>query len=92
MGVLALGWARMDDETQRRGTKLSLDDLSPEALRGLVEEFVTRDGTDYGAVERSVEEKIARVLAQLASGEACIVFDPETESANIVVARDLEGA
>jgi len=54
-----------------------------------VEEFVTRDGTDYGAVERSVEDKIARVEAQLASGEVRIVFDPETESANIVLARDL---
>jgi uncharacterized protein YheU (UPF0270 family) len=82
----------MGDETRRRGTKLSLDDLSPEALRGLVEEFVTRDGTDYGVVERSVEEKIVGVMAQLASGEARIVFDPETESANIVMARELAGA
>lgn len=64
--------------------------LSEQALRGLVAEFVTRDGTDYGAVERSVEDKIAAVRAQLASGEACIVFDPESESANIVLARDLQ--
>jgi uncharacterized protein YheU (UPF0270 family) len=55
----------------------------------LVEEFVTRDGTDYGAVERGVSGKIAEVLAQLASGEARLVFDPDTETANIVVARDL---
>lgn len=80
----------MDEETQGRGTELSLDDLSPETLRGLVEEFVTRDGTDYGLVERSIEEKIAGVMAQLASGEALIVFDPETESANIVTARGAE--
>jgi uncharacterized protein YheU (UPF0270 family) len=79
----------MEDEPNRRATELSPDQLSPRALRGLVEEFVTRDGTDYGAVERSVEEKIARVEAQLVSGEARIVFDPETESANIVLARDL---
>jgi uncharacterized protein YheU (UPF0270 family) len=79
----------MEDEPDRGATELSPDQLSPQALRGLVEEFVTRDGTDYGAVERSVEDKIARVEAQLASGEARIVFDPETESANIVLARDL---
>jgi len=79
----------VEDETQQRGTELALDDLSPEVLRGLVEEFVTRDGTDYGAVERSVEEKIAGVMAQLLSGEARIVFDPDTETANIVVAREL---
>ena len=82
----------MDDETEQRGTKLSLDDLSLEALRGLAEEFVTRDGTDYGVVERSFEEKIAGVMAQLASGDARIVFDPETESVNIVTARELGGA
>ena len=82
----------MDDETRERGTELPADQLSPEALRGLVEEFVTRDGTDYGVVERSVEEKIAGVMAQFAAGEARIVFDPETQSANIVTVRDLAGA
>jgi uncharacterized protein YheU (UPF0270 family) len=44
---------------------------------------------DYGAVERGVEEKIAQVLAQVRSGEARLVFDPETETANIAPARDL---
>jgi uncharacterized protein YheU (UPF0270 family) len=77
----------MTADEDRRGTELSPDQLSAEALRGLVEEFVTRDGTDYGAVERSVEEKIAQVIAQLTSGEARLVFDPATQTANIVVAR-----
>jgi hypothetical protein len=75
----------MSAEDTPRGVELSPDDLSPEALRGLVEEFVTRDGTDYGAVERGVEEKIA----QLRSGEARLVFDPQTETANVAPARDL---
>ncbi len=79
----------MSAQDTPRGVELSPDDLSPEALRALVEEFVTRDGTDYGAVERGVEEKIAQVLAQLRSGEARLVFDPETETANIALARDL---
>jgi uncharacterized protein YheU (UPF0270 family) len=79
----------LSTEDTARGVELSPDDLSTEALRGLVEEFVTRDGTDYGAVERGVEEKIAQVLAQLRSGEARLVFDPETETANIAPARDL---
>ena len=82
----------MEQEPPAHGIVLSPDALSPEALRGLVEEFVTRDGTDYGVVERSVEEKIAGVMAQLAAGEARIVFDPETESANIVMKRDLGDA
>ncbi len=80
-----------DDErgADRRGIELPPDALSPEALHHLIEEFVTRDGTDYGAEERGVEEKVAQVTAQLRSGEATLVFDPETETANIVLARDL---
>ncbi len=75
------------EDPDRQGVELPFDALSPEALRSLVEEFVTRDGTDYGAVERSVEEKIAQVMQQIRAGEARLVFDPETETANIVVAE-----
>ena len=74
---------------QGMGTQIPLDQLSPEVLRNLVEEFVTRDGTDYGAVERGVIEKIDSVLRQLRSGEARILFDPETETTNIVATREL---
>jgi uncharacterized protein YheU (UPF0270 family) len=71
------------------GIELLIDALSPEALRGLVEEFVTRDGTDYGSIERGVDEKIRDVIQQLENGEARIVFDPESETANIVLTRKL---
>jgi hypothetical protein len=62
--------------------------LSPEALRGLIEEFVTRAGTDYGTRESPIEEKIADVQRQLERGDAVIVFDAETGTTNIVSARD----
>jgi uncharacterized protein len=58
--------------------------LEPETLRAVVEEFITRAGTDYGARERSLEEKIADVMRQLRRGEARVVFDPATSSVNIV--------
>lgn len=61
--------------------------LSPDALRGLVEEFVTRDGTDYGVRERTVEEKARDVMRQLERGEVKIVFDPASRSANLVPGR-----
>lgn len=63
------------------------DALSPAALRGVIEEFVTRAGTDYGAREKTIEEKIADVERQLERGEATIVFDPETATTNIVSIR-----
>jgi uncharacterized protein YheU (UPF0270 family) len=59
-------------------------DLSPEALAGVVESFVLREGTDYGAREYSLQEKVAHVLRQLERGEAQIVFDARTESIDIV--------
>lgn len=75
------------DEPIVTGVEVPWNRLSADALRGLAHEFVTRDGTDYGPVERSVDEKIAAVLRQLERGEAIIVCDPDGESFNIVPAR-----
>jgi uncharacterized protein YheU (UPF0270 family) len=63
------------------------DALSPATVRALVEEFVTRDGTDYGDVERRLDEKVADVLRQLDHGEVRIVFDPESETTTLVTAH-----
>jgi uncharacterized protein YheU (UPF0270 family) len=62
--------------------------LSADALQGVVEAFVLREGTDYGATEYSLGQKVAHVLAQLERGEARIVFDPATESVDIVPVRE----
>ena len=59
--------------------------LSETALRGVVESFVLREGTDYGQRHYSFEEKIAAVMRQLDRGEAVIVFDADTETVSIVV-------
>lgn len=63
--------------------------LKSDTLRSLVEEFVTREGTDYGDREYSLDTKIGHVMRQLERGEATIVFDPDTESCSIVSTRDL---
>jgi uncharacterized protein YheU (UPF0270 family) len=61
--------------------------LSDDLLQAVVESFVLREGTDYGEKERSLEAKVARVLAQLKQGDANIVYDPESQSVTIVPAR-----
>ena len=71
------------------GVELDPDQLSPGALRGLVEEYVTREGTDYGHGDWSLEDKVAQVFRQLECGDARIVFDLEQESASIVTAPEL---
>ena len=54
--------------------------LDAETLRAVVEEFVTREGTDYGDRVCSLPEKVSDVMAQLKRGEAVILWDPATES------------
>ncbi len=60
--------------------------LSAEALRGVIEEFVTREGTDYGAVSVCLPEKVRQVREQLDRGDALLVYDPETSTCNIIPA------
>jgi uncharacterized protein YheU (UPF0270 family) len=62
-------------------------ELSPEALRGVLESFVLREGTDYGEREVSLDSKVAQVLRQLERGEAQIVFDATLQSVDIVVTK-----
>ncbi len=62
--------------------------VSPDALRGLIEEFITREGTDYGWEETSLERKVQQVQAQLERGDVVIVFDPATETVSLLPERD----
>jgi uncharacterized protein YheU (UPF0270 family) len=66
-------------------------ELDPATLRRLVEDFVTRDGTDYGATEAPLERRVADVLAQLKSGKATISFDPDAGTTTIVLSASGRG-
>jgi uncharacterized protein len=61
--------------------------LSADALRGVIESFVLREGTDYGMHEYTLDEKVAHVRGQLERGDAHVVWDPNTQSVAIVVER-----
>jgi hypothetical protein len=54
--------------------------LSPEALRGVIEAFITREGTDYGLHEVPLATKVAQVRDQLDAGTAVIVYDEAMDS------------
>ncbi len=72
-------------ETPAAPIAIPYQELSDEALRGVLEAFVLREGTDYGAREVEFETKVAQVRGQLERGEAQIWFDPETSSVDIRV-------
>ena len=64
------------------------DQLSPDALQGLIEEFITREGTDYGEYEIALAQKVEQVRRQLLRGDVVIVFDVATESISLLTRRE----
>ena len=67
---------------------IPVNKLSAKALQGVIEEFISRSGTDYGAIEASLETCIRQVKVKLTDGSAVLVFDDETETTNIFLADD----
>lgn len=62
--------------------------LAPDTLTALIESFITREGTDYGMEEVSLEQKVEQVRKQLDRGEVVIVYDTETDSINLLPRRE----
>jgi len=57
--------------------------LSPDVLRGVIEAFVTREGTDYGVQDVPLAIKVGQVRHQLDAGTAVLVYDEATDSCTI---------
>jgi uncharacterized protein YheU (UPF0270 family) len=77
------GLKEMDEESHS-AVVVPHTELEAEMLRSVIESFVLREGTDYGEREFSLEDKVRRVMRQIERGEAQIVFDPRTDSVDIV--------
>ena len=67
---------------------IPVNKLSAKALRGVIEEFISRNGTDYGEVEASWETKFRQVKYKLENRSAVLIFDDETETTNIFLTDD----
>ena len=65
-----------------------IDSLEADTLTRLIEDFVTRDGTDNGD-ETPLETRVQRVRRALGKGEAVIVFDPESQQCQLALKRDV---
>ncbi len=73
-----------EPEPAQEPVEVPYTELSPEALRGVIESYVLREGTDYGEREITLEQKVAQVLSHLAQGKARVMFDPESETVTII--------
>ena len=67
---------------------IPVNKLSSHALKGVIEEFISRNGTDYGELEAPMETNFRQVKNKLESGSAILIFDDETETTNIFLAND----
>jgi uncharacterized protein YheU (UPF0270 family) len=63
--------------------------LTPDVLDALIEEFIHRNGTDYGEVEFSLADKVEQIKRQLQSNDVLVVYDEETETTNIIPKHSL---
>jgi hypothetical protein len=57
--------------------------LAPAVLRAVIEEFVTREGTDYGANDFSLDSKVAQVIRQLDEGSIFLSYDSQSGSCHL---------
>ena len=64
-------------------------DLPPDTLHNLIEEFVTRDGTDYSDTEIPTATKVKQVREQLKKEQVFVVFDETTESVSVLSKEQL---
>jgi uncharacterized protein YheU (UPF0270 family) len=80
----------MPQTKKEKGAIVPHRELSEEALQGLLEEFVSRDGTDSGYTKLTLEQRVDQVRRQLDRGEAVVVYNNTTQTANIISRRDLD--
>ena len=71
------------DGEDTTGTVIPHTSLSADALRGVIESFVLREGTEYGEADVDLDTKVHNVITQLSNGKAAIVYDPNTDSIDI---------
>jgi uncharacterized protein YheU (UPF0270 family) len=67
---------------------IPFEQLAADTLTGLIEDFVTRDGTDNGD-ETPLQVRIDRVRRALDTKQAVIVFDVESQQCQLCLRHDV---
>ncbi len=68
--------------------EIPIEMLSPEALVGVMNDFIVRDGTDYGYQEITHDKKLEQLRRQIVKGDVKIVFDAASESVTLMTQKD----
>lgn len=75
---------KQEKERGEDGIDIPCEQIDPDTLSQMIQEFVSRDGADWDQTGCTLEDKVEQVLRQLKSGQAKVVFDLKTQTANLV--------
>jgi uncharacterized protein YheU (UPF0270 family) len=78
-----MSWEKADEYTEE-GVEVPYEQIDPETLRKMIQEFVTRDGADWNDAGCSLDDKIEQVLRQFRTKKIKVVVDLSSQTANIV--------
>ncbi|MBJ7536763.1 YheU family protein [Marinomonas transparens] len=71
-------------------TLIPYESLAPETLASILDDIVSRDGTDYGEYDLSAQQKRDQALEALKRQEAVLLFDTESETVKMVPKETLQ--
>ena len=80
----------MPEESQPPRILVPWDRIGANAQQSVLEEYVTREGTEYGFKDVPLEEKVRQVRRQLERGEVVVFFDLASEAVNLATKREAE--
>lgn len=66
------------------------EQISEEALNRIMEDFILREGTEYGLNNHSLDTKRAQVMLQLKSKKVFILYDNELNSCNLMTSEQIK--
>lgn len=66
---------------------IPFDQLSADTLTAILEEYASREGTEYGDIEYSLAQKVAMLKKQLEHGDIAVNFDTQTETCTLQSTR-----
>ncbi len=69
---------------QEEGIEVPYEQLDPDTLRRMIQEFVSRDGADWAELGCTLEDKVTQVLQQLRNKQIKVVFDLKSQTANLI--------
>jgi hypothetical protein len=69
--------------------RVPLERVDAGVLNSMLEDYASRDGTDYGARELDLGEKVANLQAQLRAGSLAIVYDLASEQWDLLPQEQL---